>query len=65
MVTLERDLSGAIEGDSEVPIADRLDLDDDTLWRHARNFSRDRFSLDPLLPAVGRHRLYYQWCSNS
>jgi GNAT superfamily N-acetyltransferase len=64
-VTLERDPAGAIEGDSEVRITDRLDLDNEALWRHARNFSRDRFSLDPLLPAVGRHRLYYQWFRNS
>jgi GNAT superfamily N-acetyltransferase len=64
-VTLERDPQGAAAGDPEVLISDRLDLDDDVLWRHARNFAKDRFSLDPLLPAEGRHRLYYQWLRNS
>src|SRR5208283_3344065 len=38
---------------SEVRIADCLDLDDDFIWAHARNFTRDRFSLDPLLPVAG------------
>jgi GNAT superfamily N-acetyltransferase len=64
-IALERDPQGAAQGDPEVCITGRLDLDDDVLWRHARNFNRDRFSLDPLLPAEGRHRLYYQWLRNS
>lgn len=50
---------------SEVRIVDKLDLDEETIWAHARNFTKDRFSLDPLLPATGRHRLYYQWFRNS
>jgi len=51
--------------ESDATIAGKLDLDDDTMWAHARNFRQDRFSLDPLLPAEGRHRLYYQWLRNS
>lgn len=51
--------------DARVRIADRLDLNEEAMWAHARNFTRDRYSLDPLLPASGRHRLYYQWLCNS
>ncbi|MCI0563147.1 MAG: GNAT family N-acetyltransferase, partial [Nitrososphaera sp.] len=40
-------------------------LDEPTIWKHARNFRFDRFSLDPLLPADGRQRLYFKWISNS
>lgn len=66
-ITLRHDLAAlpAETRSSEVRIADRFDADEETLWAHARNFTRDRFSLDPLLPAEGRHRLYYQWFRNS
>jgi len=65
-VTLCHNLNEVAEvGNSGAVIADRLNLDAETVWEHARNFTRDRFSLDPLLPAAGRHRLYYQWFRNS
>jgi GNAT superfamily N-acetyltransferase len=65
-ITLRHDLTLPPEPPcSEVRIADRLDLEEEAIWAHARNFTRDRFSLDPLLPATGRHRLYYQWFCNS
>lgn len=40
-------------------------LDESIIWQHARNFRFDRFSLDPLLPADGRQRLYFKWIGNS
>jgi GNAT superfamily N-acetyltransferase len=65
-ITLRHDLTEIPEPQcSEVRIAGRLDLDDETLWAHARNFTQDRFSLDPLMPATGRRRLYHQWFRNS
>jgi GNAT superfamily N-acetyltransferase len=65
-ITLRHDLTAPSEPQvSEVPIVDRLDLDEETVWAHARNFTRDRFSLDPLLHATGRHLLYRQWFGNS
>ncbi len=48
-----------------VTIRRGMPLDDETVWRHARNFRYDRFSLDPLMPAEGRHRLYFCWIRNS
>ncbi len=65
-VVMEHGLGGVeAPADREVHFAARLDLDEDTLWAHARNFRRDRFSLDPLLPSAGRYQLYYQWLRNS
>jgi GNAT superfamily N-acetyltransferase len=49
----------------ETEICSRLDLSEELLWRHARNFRYDRFSLDPLLPREGVTRLFYQWVRNS
>ena len=43
----------------------RLLLPDDVRARHADNFSRDRFSLDPLIPREGIRRLYGAWIRNS
>ncbi len=64
-VTLQWRTAGSPEPDPEVELRDSLGVDEETLWRHARNFTRDRFSMDPLLPAAGRHRLYFQWLRNS
>jgi GNAT superfamily N-acetyltransferase len=65
-ITLCHHLGGYTgEPDPEVEFLDRLPLDDSVLWRHARNFTKDRFSLDPCLPAEGRQRLYYQWFRGS
>jgi GNAT superfamily N-acetyltransferase len=64
-VTFERDLNGAVAPDADVRISDRLELADDILYRHSRNFTQDRFSLDPFLPEEGRLRLYLQWFRNS
>jgi GNAT superfamily N-acetyltransferase len=65
-ITLRHDLTALPEPQcSEVRIADQFRLDEETIWAHARNFTRDRYSLDPLLPATGRQRLYYQWFRNS
>lgn len=50
---------------SDVVIDDSLALDEDTIWQHARNFTADRFSLDPLLPAEGKRKLYFNWLHNS
>lgn len=50
---------------TEVEVDRTLLLDEPTIWEHARNFRFDRFSLDPLLPAEGRQRLYFKWISNS
>jgi ribosomal protein S18 acetylase RimI-like enzyme len=46
-------------------VSPRLDLDDTTVMRHARNFTFDRFSLDPLLSDEGVRRLYFRWIRNS
>jgi len=51
--------------DTGVVIDDSLALDEHTLWQHARNFTADRFSLDPHLPTEGKQRLYFNWLSNS
>lgn len=65
-ITLRHDLKTLpAQHGPDVRIADRLTLADDTIWAHARNFTRDRFSLDPLLPSCGRQRLYFQWFRNS
>lgn len=52
-------LSPGIEVGSTLPLAER------TVWEHAQNFRYDRFTVDPLLPEEGRHRLYFQWITNS
>jgi GNAT superfamily N-acetyltransferase len=57
-------LEGCTGGDG-ISVTDGLGLTEETIWRHARNFSRDRFSLDPFLPAAGRQRLYFEWLRNS
>ena len=65
-ITLRHNLDGhAGAPDPDVEFLDLLDLEDSVLWRHARNFNKDRFSLDPCLPAEGRYRLYHQWFRNS
>ena len=63
-VTMRHDLSYDSTNQG-VDFSEKLNLDEETLWAHARNFTRDRFSQDPLLPKSGRHRLYYQWLRNS
>ena len=66
-VTLSCDLSArSLAPDTAGVIIRRgMPFDDETVWRHARNFCYDRFSLDPLMPAEGRHRLYFRWIRNS
>ena len=64
-VMFQHDLDGVMERDADIRISDRLKLSDDVLCQHARNFTQDRFSLDPLMPAEGRLRLYQQWFRNS
>ena len=51
--------------DGGAGISSRLDLPEDALWRHARNFRYDRFNQDPLLPREGTARLFFQWTRNS
>jgi GNAT superfamily N-acetyltransferase len=46
-------------------IVPRLDLPDETIWRHARNFRYDRFNADPLLDHEASARLFFQWVTNS
>lgn len=48
-----------------VEFSDQLALPDDLLWRHAGNFTSDRFSQDPLLPEQGVRTLYRRWIGNS
>lgn len=67
-VTLVNDLKkreGIESANNGVEFAGKLDLSDDIILRHARNFTKDRFSLDPMLPAEGHDRLYVQWFRNS
>ena len=65
-ITLRHDLAAPDEiPASEVRIAGRLGLGEEIVRAHARNFTKDRFSLDPLLPGEGRYRLYHQWLRNS
>jgi len=58
---LEEPLSRAIG----IEFSDRLELPDELLWEHARNFVYDRFSMDPLLPPEGGRTLYRRWIGNS
>jgi hypothetical protein len=62
-VTLQSPAKSAQQTDVE--ISNSLLLPDEILWRHASNFTADRFSLDPLLPSEGRHGLYFKWLRNS
>lgn len=66
MFTLVHSLkeSAAVDSDA-VEFSGTLDLPEETLWEHARNFVSDRFSQDPLLPEEGKHRLFYHWVRNS
>jgi GNAT superfamily N-acetyltransferase len=64
-ITLSHDLRGAFTPSVDVIIADRLELGEDEIYRHARNFTADRFALDPFLPSEGHDRVYAQWCRNS
>ncbi|MEO8024996.1 MAG: GNAT family N-acetyltransferase [Bryobacteraceae bacterium] len=65
-VTLMRHLEPAASASSEcVAFADRLEIGEAELHRHARNFTADRFALDPLLPSEGHDRLYAAWLRNS
>jgi hypothetical protein len=66
-VTLAHDLQNVLPTvpDSQVSVVNCLSLSEETLLAHARNFTVDRFSLDPLLPAEGHDRLYAQWFKNS
>ncbi len=51
--------------DGRAAVSSRLDLPEDVLWRHGRNFRYDRFNQDPLLPHDGPARLFHQWTKNS
>ena len=64
-VRLTRDSQQAIPSETTTEVCSKLDLPDDLLLRHARNFSCDRFSLDPLLPREGVARLFFGWVRNS
>jgi GNAT superfamily N-acetyltransferase len=64
-ITLRMPLDGRASVPDGVVVAQRLDLQEDVLGRHAGNFRFDRFSLDPLLPAEGVRRLYARWIRNS
>jgi len=64
-ITLARALAGTATSASPARVSARLDVDDATVMRHARNFTFDRFSLDPLLPDEGVRRLYFRWIRNS
>lgn len=64
-IRLTRDLSPPLSDAPAVEISPQLDLPEETLWSHARNFCYDRFSLDPLLPREGVARLFFQWTRNS
>lgn len=47
----------AVDPELALPVAD--------IDRHAANFTRDRFALDPLLPSRGHNRLFRAWITNS
>lgn len=64
-IRLTREAPPAIPPETTTEVCSKLDLPDDLLWRHARNFHYDRFSLDPLLPREGIARLYFGWVRNS
>ena len=65
MIRLTHSLSGSLEAPARAGIVPRLDLPEAAIWRHARNFRYDRFSLDPLLDAQGVARLFFRWIANS
>jgi GNAT superfamily N-acetyltransferase len=48
-----------------VEVTAGMALPGDLLARHARNFTADRFALDPFLPKAGHDRLYEKWIANS
>lgn len=64
-ITLTHELRGLPPVPEGVELAPRLELSDDLLRQHARNFRFDRFSIDPLLPREGTDRLYFEWVRNS
>lgn len=49
----------------EVDIDDNIEIPDSMIKKHAKNFSYDRFSLDPLISIEKRDLLYYTWIKNS
>src|ERR1035437_4107245 len=65
MIRLTHSLGGSLEAPARAGIVPRLDLPEAAIWRHARNFRYDRFSLDPLLDAQGVARLFFRWIANS
>lgn len=64
-VGLRRDVSHGDTRGSDARVETSLEVSDDILWAHARNFEYDRFSLDPALPRDGKDRLFHDWVRNS
>lgn len=65
-ITLRRPLTGPFAPPAPATaVSPELRLPESVLCRHAENFTRDRFSLDPLLPSAGVRRLFYNWIRNS
>lgn len=64
-VRLVNDLSQAMAADPEAVLAARVSWPESVYQAHARNFTFDRFSLDPLLGRDGHDRLYAGWVRRS
>jgi GNAT superfamily N-acetyltransferase len=62
---LRHHLMGAEKPNHAVEITDGLALSGEVIARHARNFTADRFALDPQLAKAGHDRLYEKWIANS
>jgi len=65
MIHLTHRLEAAPEPLPAARIVPRLDLPEEVIWRHARNFRYDRFNLDPMLAKEGVARLFFRWITNS
>ena len=64
-IELTREIAARNGGNSEVSIQDKMELSEDVVRAHARNFLYSRFRLDPKLPREGAERLYCNWIRNS
>ena len=64
-VALRHDLSRVPAAPSRATLCDSLDLADDLIIAHARNFEASRFHQDWLLPRKMSDALYVQWIRNS